>query len=141
MRTMILATLVVAQAAGAGTLATRPSVLGVWSNPKGTLAVRTQPCGPADTVGAAALCGAIVRAEPKAVADARDAGVVQLIGTQLLQDYRPIGRASWSGRVFVPDMGRSFSSRIRQTSPDALTISGCLIGGMFCKSQEWHRVG
>ena len=155
MRTMMLAALAAvaattmtgmgaATAARAGTVTARPAtpgVLGVWSNPKGTLAVRTLPCADGAT-----LCGAIVRAGPTAVADAKEAGVAQLVGTQLLQGYRPIGGtgrqgAAWSGRVFVPDMGRSFSSRLRQTGVDELTISGCLIGGMFCRSQAWHRVG
>lgn len=146
MRTMMLAALAAVAAttgagtsARAGTVTQRPAlsgVLGIWSNPKGTLAVRTLPCAEGT-----ALCGAIVRAGPTAVADAKQAGVAQLVGTQLLQDYHPIGRSGWSGRVFVPDMGRSFSSRLRQTGTDELTISGCLIGGMFCRSQAWHRIG
>ena len=110
-------------------------VIGRWSNPMGTLAVQTQSCRDGGT-----LCGAIVWASDRAQADARDVGVPSLIGTQLLQGYRRTGRADWSGRVYVPDMRRSFSSRIRQSSPTTLTISGCLIGGFLCKSQVWHRV-
>lgn len=111
-----------------------PTVLGTWSNPKGTLAVRTAAC-------AGGLCGSIVWATAKALDDARKAGVSQLIGTELLQDYRPAGPGSWKGRVYVPDMGHSFSSRIVQNGPNQLTISGCLIGGFLCRSQVWRRVG
>jgi len=111
-------------------------ILGKWSNPKGTLAVQTTPCRDANK-----LCGAIVWANSKAMADARNAGVDQLIGTQLLSDYRRTGQNRWAGTVYIPDMGRSFSSRIKQNSPQQLTISGCLIGGFLCKSQVWHRVG
>ena len=110
-------------------------VLGKWSNPKGTLAVQTAPCR-----GGGLLCGAIVWASSEAMSDARDAGVNQLIGTQLLTGYRRTSQTSWSGTVYIPDMGRSFSSRIKQTTPHELTISGCLIGGFLCKSQVWHRV-
>lgn len=112
--------------------ATGPAI-GVWSNPKRTLDVQTAPCGPR-------LCGTIVRASEGARADAREAGVTQLIGLQLLQDYRPVDAHTWRGRVYVPDMGRRFSSRIEQLSPDTLRISGCLIGNLFCKSQLWQRV-
>lgn len=108
-------------------------VLGIWSNPKNSIAVQTAPCG-------GGLCGAIVRASAEAVADARDAGVVRLIGLQLLQNYHPSGARTWAGRVYVPDMGRTFSSRIEQLSPDLLKISGCLVGGFFCRSQLWHRL-
>ena len=107
--------------------------VGLWENPRATIRVRTAPCG-------AALCGAIVAASPTAEADARDAGVTNLIGTELLRDYRQIGPDRWAGTVYVPDMGHSFSSRIVQLSPDTLQISGCLIGGFLCKSQIWKRV-
>jgi len=110
-------------------------VFGKWRNPKGTLAVETTPCRDGGT-----LCGAIVWASEEAKADAREAGVTSLIGTQLLSGYRRTGTGNWSGTVYIPDMGRSFSSRIKQSSPATLTISGCLIGGFLCKSQVWHRL-
>ena len=118
---------------GPGLAAPNP-VLGIWVNPKHTLAVQTAACPNGG------LCGAIVRADAEALSDARDAGVPQLIGLQLLQDYHPARGGIWSGRVYVPDMGRSFSSRIEQLSPDALKISGCLVGGFLCKSQIWQRL-
>lgn len=111
-------------------------VLGHWANPRGTLAVETAPCR--DDGGS--LCGAIIWASDTAMADAREAGVPRLVGTQLLSGYHRIGQNSWSGTVYIPDMGRSFSSRISQNSPRELKISGCLVGGFLCKSQTWHRV-
>ncbi|WP_213980238.1 DUF2147 domain-containing protein [Sphingomonas sp. dw_22] len=107
--------------------------IGTWENPKHTIAVRVEQCGNE-------LCGKIVNATPEAMADAREAGVTNLIGTQLLRDYRPSGRQRWSGTVYVPDMGRSFSSHIVQSAPNTLRISGCLIAGFLCKSQDWTRV-
>jgi uncharacterized protein (DUF2147 family) len=135
-RVAIGAATLMALAAGASAgAALRPdAVIGRWSNPKGTLAVQTGLCADGS------LCGQIVWASAQAQADARDAGVAALVGTQLLQGYRPEGHGSWAGRVYVPDMGRSFSSRIRQTSAGTLSISGCLVGGFLCKSQVWHRV-
>ncbi|MCU6455334.1 DUF2147 domain-containing protein [Sphingomonas sp. A2-49] len=122
-------------AAGAGTAALPSDApIGRWTNPKGTLAVETGPCV------RGGLCGQIVWASERAQAEARQAGIADLIGTQLLQDYRRVGTGSWTGRVYVPDMGRSFSSRIRQTSAATLSISGCLVDGLLCKSQVWHRV-
>lgn len=111
-----------------------PTPLGVWRNPKGTLAVRTTPCG------GDKLCGTIVWAAPQALADARDAGVNRLVGTELLLDYRPAGQGSWHGRVYVPDMGRSFPSRVKLDGANQLTLTGCLVGGLFCRSQTWRRV-
>lgn len=110
------------------------TAFGTWSNPKRTLAVRTSSC-----VGG--LCGAIVWADGKSLNDARVAGVPHLIGTELLQNYRPTGHGGWKGRVYVPDIGHSFPSHIVQTGPNQLIISGCLIGGLLCRSQVWRRVG
>jgi uncharacterized protein (DUF2147 family) len=96
--------------------------------------VRTSDCG-------GGLCGAIVWANGKALNDARQAGITHLIGTELLQNYRQTARKVWQGRVYVPDMGHSFPSHIVQTGPNQLTISGCLIGNLLCRSQVWRRVG
>jgi len=107
-------------------------VEGVWLNPSGSVAVRTGSCGPG-------LCGRVVWASGQAKADAQDSGIASLIGTELLQDYRPEGRI-WRGTVFVPDMGRRFDSRIEPLSADRLKISGCILGGFFCRSQVWTRI-
>ena len=114
--------------------AARDPVMGRWSNPKGTLAVETHPC-PDGT-----LCGTIVWASAHAQAAARQAKLPPLVGTRLLHDYRRVGAGHWEGRVFIPDMGRSYASHIQQHSPARLTISQCLLGRFLCKSQVWHRI-
>ncbi len=114
-------------------VAAPPPIIGLWHNPMGTIQVRTMNCN-------GELCGTIAHATPEAEQDARESGVTELIGVQLLSGYRETAPGKWSGIVFVPDMGRRFSSRIVQISPDTLKISGCLIGGWFCKSQIWTRV-
>ena len=106
---------------------------GLWMNPHGTVAVRTGDCG-------GRLCGWIAWASPQALQDAKDGGVDHLIGTELLEDYSPDGADRWSGAVYVPDMGRRFSSTITLPAPGQLKIRGCLIGGLFCKSQTWQRI-
>lgn len=111
---------------------TPPTPIGLWQNPKGTILVRTRACGQL-------LCGNIVWAAPAALADAREAGVTSLIGTELLVDYRPKGIGHWTGQVYVPDQGRSFYSTIDQTSANSLRISGCILGGLICKHQDWTR--
>ena len=112
--------------------AVSPDMFGIWTNPRGTVKVQTRDCD-------GRLCGHIVWAAPEAVADARESGVPQLIGVQLLRDYRAIEAGRWQGQVYVPDMGRSFSSTIRRINANSLKISGCVLGGWICKSQVWQR--
>jgi uncharacterized protein (DUF2147 family) len=105
---------------------------GTWVNPRGTVSVRTGRCGDR-------LCGWIVWLSRAAAADARDGGVGNPLGTEVLRDYRSDGDGHWRGIVFVPDMGRSFSSRLELVGPGALKISGCLVAGLICRSQTWRR--
>lgn len=105
---------------------------GNWRNPKGTVEVRIGVCG-------AALCGTVVAASPVAAADARAAGYPALVGMQLMRRYVPAGPARWQGTVFVPDIGRSFSSHIDLVDADHARVSGCLFGQFLCRSQLWRR--
>ena len=110
-----------------------PSVDGVWTNPAGSVEVRTGSCG--DKV-----CGWIVWASPQAQADARKKGVSQLIGTALLRSYRATDRGHWAGQVYVPDMQSTFYSTITMVDAQTLNIKGCILGGLVCKAQVWRRV-
>lgn len=107
-------------------------VIGNWINPRGTVVVTTGSCGDR-------LCGWVTWASGKALADARDGGVSTLLGTHLLQDYRQTRPNHWSGRVYVPDMGKTYYSTIDQLDSARLKISGCVLGGWICKSQIWRR--
>lgn len=122
----------IAPALLAAITASAPPPVGDWVNPARTLTVRTEPCGQL-------LCGRIVAASPTALADASDAGIPSLIGTSLLQDYKPTGAGTWQGRVYVPDMGGTYFSRLTELSPNQIRISGCILGGLLCKSQVWTR--
>ena len=106
--------------------------IGTWINPRGTVKVQTGPCGPN-------LCGRVVWASADALADARDSGISQVVGLELLRDYHSVGRGHYEGSVYVPDMGRSFFSKMEQRDPNTIRISGCILGGLLCKSQDWHR--
>lgn len=107
-------------------------MLGTWINPHHSVAVRTSPCGDA-------LCGWVVWANEEAKGDARAAGVASLVGTQLLSDYRATGPNHYAGTVFVPDHARHFASSLSLLGPGQLQIKGCILGGLICRSQVWHR--
>ena len=134
-----LALLAVPLIAAAAPMASAPAAAlasggpsGLWTNPHHSVIVRTAPCG-------GQLCGTIVWASAAAQKDARDGGSGQLVGTELLRNFRAESRGRWSGSVFVPDMGRSFDSTIVQQGPNALNIAGCILHGLICKHQLWTR--
>lgn len=110
-----------------------PDAAGVWRNPKNTVHVKLQPCG-------ATMCGTVVWAAPKAQAKARAAGQ-RLVGAQLFREFKPVAPGRWQGKVFVPDMNRTFSGTITAAGPSRMVGKGCLIGGFFCKEQTWVKIG
>ncbi len=138
LRRMIAAMVAVTGVAmGASAIAAQPapnaSIYGTWINPYHSVAVRTAPC-------ANRLCGRVIWASREAQQDARDGNVPNLIGTSLLENYRPTGARSWAGTVFVPDMGRHFYSLIEQVDDGTMRVRGCILHGLLCKSQLWQRI-
>ena len=123
------AAMVAAGAAGSAGAMTNADLAGVWRNPKNTVHVRIAPCG-------GTVCGTIVWADARARAKAGD----DLVGTQLMRQFRQEGAGAWSGRVYVPDYGGTVSGRLRAANANAVVASGCLLGRLLCKSQTWVRV-
>lgn len=106
---------------------------GVWRNPQNSVHVRAQPCGKY-------LCGVVVWASDKAKADAARGGTEELEGLILFRDFTREKAGQWRGKVFVPDIGRTFSGTITQLDAARLEGKGCLAGRVMCKSQIWTRV-
>ena len=106
---------------------------GVWSNPRNTVHVRYEPCG------GGAICGTVVWASDKAIADARRGGTQNLVGTRIFRNLYRSGPNSWKGKVFVPDINRTFSGSVT-VEGDTMIGRGCLLLGIGCKSQTWHRI-
>jgi len=107
--------------------------VGIWRNPQNSVHVRSDHCG-------TSMCGTVVWANDKAKADAARGGTEALIGSQLFRDFRKDAHGNWRGRVFVPDINKTFSGRIEVIDANTLKGSGCLVGGIGCKSQTWTRV-
>lgn len=105
----------------------------VWHNPSNSVHVRSYPCG-------AKICGAVVWANDKASADARRGGTDPLVGAELFRDFTPSGPDLWRGKVFVPDLNKTFSGTVRRVDDDTLEAKGCLVGRIGCRAQIWKRV-
>ena len=109
------------------------SLVGNWRNSSGTVVIAILPCGDA-------LCGRVQWAADKAIADARRGGTDPLIGAELLSNFVAIDNGRWRGRLFVPDANKRSKAELRRLAPDRVKITGCVIGGLVCKSQVWTRV-
>ena len=119
--------------AGGAEPASAAQPAGVWRNPKNSVHIKIQPCG-------GTVCGIVVWASDRVREKARKAGTPNLIGKQLLQEFRAEGAGTWGGRVFVPDLARTVSGKLKASGPNSVVASGCLLGRFLCKSQVWTRI-
>lgn len=86
------------------------------------------------------MCGVVVWTNDKVVADARKGSEDPLVGAQLFRDFVEEEPGIWRGRVFVPDIGQSFTGRVTVLDHNRLEARGCLVGRVGCRSQIWNRV-
>ncbi len=119
----------------AGTAAPAQDVTGTWLTEGGRSQVRVAPCG-------AARCGTIIWTE----AQARDVNNPDparrgenLVGVRILQDARRTGDG-WTGSLYNPLDGRTYTGRMRRISAAQLELSGCVLAGLICRSQTWTRI-
>lgn len=105
---------------------------GRWA--RGNMQIRIAPCGQA-------LCGTVLRASDKQKARAEAGSGTDLVGATLIRNIRAVGPGRYTAKVFVADKNMNANGTIVQVSPDELNVKGCVAFGLFCKSQQWTRIG
>lgn len=97
---------------------------GMWLRDNGNSRVRVAKCGDA-------FCGTI--------AWVKDADSPSKVGQRVFFDMKPSGANTWSGSAFNPEDGRTYSGKMT-VSGSSMTTSGCVLGGMICRSVTWRKV-
>lgn len=108
--------------------------IGTWATESGDTRIRIAKCGPV-------LCGTIVwtrsggkdENNPDAALRGRD-----LVGVRMIDKIQPSGADTWTGALYNYRDGKTYSGRMRLKS-NGLEMSGCVLGGLFCRSQVWSR--
>lgn len=117
-------------------------VTGLWATEAQKSHVRIEPCGER-------LCGVIVwlkepnddQGRPKRDIFNQDESQRDraIVGLRLLSGFEMSGGASWSGgRIYNPEDGKTYKSKISLQDDKTLKVEGCVL--IFCKSQIWTRV-
>ncbi|OED35639.1 hypothetical protein AB833_29590 [Chromatiales bacterium (ex Bugula neritina AB1)] len=119
---LVLALLLSATASGAGLTGhwnTEKSDAGSW------LTVDIQPCGKK-------LCGTIV--ELHQVKDK------SLLGVQMIKGMKKKSGTAYSkGKIYAADTKKWYRSKMNLKADGNLKVSGCILGGIVCRSQVWTR--
>jgi uncharacterized protein (DUF2147 family) len=108
-----------------------PSWTGVWHNTNNTVHIKAAPCG-------TNMCATVVWADEKTKATVAASGR-DIIGMQLLRDFRQTGPSEWKGSVYVPDRNMTITGTITMLDRTTLKAVGCFLG-MFCQTRHWSRI-
>jgi uncharacterized protein (DUF2147 family) len=98
--------------------------LGTWMPEGERIQVKFDPCGDA-------LCGDVVWIKPGSDVKAK-------LGQRLFYDLHSDGTNSWSGKAVSPSNGSVYLAKM-SVEGASLSITGCVVGGLVCKSMKWRR--
>ncbi len=97
---------------------------GTWQRESGASRVRIAPCG-------GNFCGTIIWL--------KDADGPAKLGQRVFYDMAPSGTNKWSGKAFNPEDGKTYSGTMALNG-SSLTTSGCVLGGIICRSVNWKKL-
>jgi uncharacterized protein (DUF2147 family) len=108
---------------------------GTWLTASEETRVRIAPCG-------GNVCGTIVWVKNTGAKDEQNPNAAlknrNLVGVNMIQ-MKPAGDRKWTGTLYNPQDGKTYSGTLTQNDSNSLSLSGC-VAGIFCRSQTWTRV-
>jgi uncharacterized protein (DUF2147 family) len=119
--------------------------IGTWLTEEGKATVRVTDCG-------GALCGTIIAlkepndpatGKPKVDKNNVDASKRSrpIVGVQLVTGLKPAGANKWTGQIYNPEDGKTYNANVTLQNANAITVQGCILGGVICKTNAWTRSG
>ena len=114
---------------------------GVWRMESGKVTVKVADCG-------GKLCGKVVglkkplnkQGQPKTDKENPNPALRKraVIGITLMSNMKPDGANKWTGLIYNPDDGRTYSATMKLDG-DRMKVKGCVIG-LICQSKWFVRV-
>jgi uncharacterized protein (DUF2147 family) len=108
---------------------------GTYLSETGETQVRVAKCG-------GAYCGTIVKVDGEAKdVNNPDAGKRgrSLVGVQMISNIQPAGD-DFTGQLYNYKDGKTYNGKMSFKSGNAMQLSGCVLGGLICRSQTWTKV-
>ncbi len=108
---------------------------GTYLSETGETRVRIARCG-------AAYCGTIISVQ----GEAKDVNNPDpnlkgrnLVGIQMISNIQPTSDG-FTGQLYNYKDGRTYSGKMSFAGGKSMQLSGCVFGGLICRSQTWAKV-
>lgn len=111
-----------------------PSPIGTFVSQSGETRVRFADCG-------GQICGTIVSVRGRTTDEKNENPALRsrsLAGVRMIT-MRPNGANAWQGTLYNYTDGKTYNGRMTMPSANSMSLSGCVLGGMICRSQTWTR--
>jgi uncharacterized protein (DUF2147 family) len=115
---------------------------GVWRLDNGKVTVRVSRCG-------SNLCGTVVglrkprddKGRPRLDKENPNPALRRrpVIGLTILNNMKPRGEGYWTGTIYNPDDGNTYSSNMSLQNANTMRVKGC-IASVLCRSMKFVRV-
>lgn len=138
----LVAVMMLGLAVAAGPAFAADGATGTWRLADGKVTVKVSPCG-------GGLCGRVValrkpkdgKGRPRLDKENPNPSLRSrpVIGLTILSNMRASGEGRWSGTIYNPDDGNTYSSRMQLLGPSTMKVDGC-VAGVLCKSMKFIRV-
>jgi uncharacterized protein (DUF2147 family) len=129
----VIFSLVLAGSMTTAALAQEPKIVGTYVNESGGTKVRLSECE-------AGICGTIVwMKNPVNDVNNPDASKHDrpVVGLQAVT-LKSTGSGSYTGSLYDTESGKTYAGKAK-FSEASVQLSGCVLGGLLCKSQTWRR--
>jgi uncharacterized protein (DUF2147 family) len=108
---------------------------GTYLSETGETRVRVAKCG-------SAYCGTIVAVQGEAKdvnnPDAAKRGR-SLVGVRMISNIQPAADG-FTGQLYNYKDGKTYNGKMSFKDGSAMQLSGCVLGGLICRSQTWTKV-
>ncbi|MBI1201659.1 MAG: DUF2147 domain-containing protein [Rhodopseudomonas sp.] len=99
-------------------------IMGIWQRGDGAARIRMDPCGDK-------ICATNIWIRNPARQN-------EHVGDKLIFRIKPNGN-DWIGEAYDPQRHLSMSAKL-MPSGDTMISTGCVLGGIICRSSRWARI-
>jgi uncharacterized protein (DUF2147 family) len=134
--TMAVLVLGLTMASGRASAQAAEDAFGVWLNPEDKSNIELHKCGEG-------LCARITKLADAHATDAKNPDVAKrnraIVGLTIMEGAKKSGANKWSGTLYNPTDGKSYSGTITVKAKDTVDLSGC-VALILCRTTTWTRV-